>query len=67
MSRKVTRPRRHITCERCGRKTSTTYPPESGDLCLQCRARGKNIADRMPLTLRSKHELDTWLNTGGAA
>ena len=77
MSRKISRPRRNITCTTCGRKTSTTYPPESGDLCLPCRARGKNLAPNVPdrttpgpvpkIGTRSKHDLDQWLAEGGAA
>jgi hypothetical protein len=62
MSRKISRPRRHIVCTTCGRKTSTTYPPESGDLCLPCRAAGHNGWTGMD----SKHDLDAMLG-GGAA
>ena len=37
MSRKVTRPCRNIVCTKCGRKTTTTYSADHGDLCPTCR------------------------------
>lgn len=57
MTRKTTSPRRNITCQRCGRKTSTTYPASEGDLCVRCRAIGHTGWTGMD----SKHDLDEML------
>lgn len=58
------RGRRRITCTECGKETTTRHPTDTR--CLPCRAKGKNLADRTPLGLRSKHDLDSWLAAGGA-
>lgn len=70
------RGRRPIICTDCHKHTTTRHATETR--CLQCRARGKNLADRRPdprgkpgpkrsIGRMSKHEIDEWIDSGGAA
>lgn len=56
MTARVRRGRRIITCAVCGKNTPTRHP--ATDRCAE---------HRQPITARSKHDLDQWLQAGGAA
>lgn len=63
---RVRRGRRKITCTHCHQETITRHPTTG--LCLWCRRdTGDKANPDQPITQRSKHELDAWLTSGGAA
>lgn len=64
MTTRIRRGRRTITCARCHTRTTTRHPDTT--LCHQCRHDTGATTFPVPITQRSKHDLDAWLTAGGA-